>query len=611
MGPSYSSLYTCIAILACSGSFSAGRAANLRALPEYLRPDPFGQIVSTDRIPGAALENRITIETPRAAYASCQLTVDLPESGDYRLEIKPAAPRSGVQAELFREWFHFVPAAKQYYPDALVPVESPFTGSVPDPDNRIPKQTSQAFWIDFWIPSSVAPGDYTITAVLHSARHTSSLPIHIKVLKAVVPADDAVTMDHNSYGTSWFAPQYPKLCNRIGKNFFDSPEYFALIHAYHRMFYEHRGSFHQLGYGHAGKVGPDFAPELEGSGRNEHIANWNRYDLQYGPLLDGSAFTRTRRGPKPIPFVYLPINPEWPASFELWGEPGYQAEFVNVVSEMEHHFRQKGWTHTNFEMFFNQKKRYRGFNWDGDETRFPKDYSYFREYSRLLKLAVPADSPVRFVFRADVSWTMEKQWRELAGVVNFWVCGGGMFSWFPYAPQLLKGRGDIVWTYGGTPAVTDPSSRITLDVLRAWMQGVQGFVRWETTSPGPDPWFHFAGGTENLVYPGDRFGIVGPIASIRLKLERNAVQDIDLLEACARRGQANTVKAAAAQAFNKTVPDDWWTPRPALADTKPENWSNADIEDATRASPKFDKLLDAAAWQRLRRYIYQVAEEGK
>lgn len=604
----YSSLSICIAVLACCGRLS-GATANLVGLPEYLRPDPFGQIVPADRIPGAGPSNRIAIETPRAAYASCQLVVNLPAPANYQIEVKFARPDSGIQVELFREWFHFLPAVQQYYPDALVPIASPYRGSLPDPDNNIAKQTAQAFWLDIWVPSSTVPGDYTITAFLHSKRRTSSVPIHVKVLKAIVPPDNAVTMDHNSYGTSWFAAQYPNLCKRIGRNFFDSPEYFELIHAYHRIFYEHLGIFHQLGYGHAGKVGPDFAPELQGAGKNKHIANWNRYDMQFGPLLDGSAFAGTHRGPKPIPFVYLPINPEWPASFVFWGEPGYQQEFVNVISEMERHFRQKGWTHTNFEMFFNQKKRYRGFNWDGDETRFPKDYAYFRDYSRLLKLAVPAGSPVKFVFRADVSWTMERQWRDLAGIVNFWVCGGGMFNWFPYAPRMLKNRGDIVWTYGGTPAVTDPSSRITLDVLRAWMQGVEGFVRWETTSPGPDPWFHFAGGTENLVYPGDRFSIAGPIPSIRLKLERNAIQDIDLLDACARKGNVTRLKTGVAQAFNQTAPQDWWTPRPALADTNPENWSNADIEDATRVSPKFGKLLDSAAWQHLRNYIYQTAEE--
>ena len=76
---------------------------------------------------------------------------------------------------------------------------------------------------------------------------------------------------------------------------------------------------------------------------------------------------------------------------------------------MERHFREKGWTHTNFEVFFNHKKRYKGFPWDGDEVRFPKDLKYFFEYDRLLKKALPPNTPVHFVFRADVSWDMEEQ----------------------------------------------------------------------------------------------------------------------------------------------------------------------------------------------------------
>ena len=45
--------------------------------------------------------------------------------------------------------------------------------------------------------------------------------------------------------------------------------FFELIHAYHRVFYENRGVFHQLGYGHGGKVGPEFAPRLEGTGKQQ------------------------------------------------------------------------------------------------------------------------------------------------------------------------------------------------------------------------------------------------------------------------------------------------------------------------------------------------------
>jgi hypothetical protein len=581
---------------------------SLTVLPEYLRPDPFGGIVQPDRTARAAPLKQIVLASARAGYSSFHLVINLPKPSQYRLALSPFPAAAKIESTVYREWFHFMPASGHYFPDALIPIKLPYAADLPDAENRISKQTAQAFWVDLWVSPEAAPGDdYNASAILQSGGHTLSIPIRIKVLSVQVPDQDAVLIDHNTYGTSWLADQYPQLRNRIGADFFTSPEFFHLIHSYHRLFYENRGIMHQLGYGHGGKVGPEFAPRLEGWGKNKHIGDWTLFDRHYGPLLDGSAFAKTHREARPIPFAYLPINPEWPASFQAWGEPGYQREFVNVVSEMERHFREKGWTRTRFELFFNQKKRYKGFPWDGDEARFPADYAYAREYARMFKLAIPADSPVKFVFRADVSWTMERQWRDLAGVINFWVCGGGMFSWYPAAPQILTQRGDIVWTYGGTPPVTEPSSHITLDVLRPWIQNTGGFVRWLATAPGPDPWFHFEGGGETLVYPGDRFGIPEPIPSIRLKLERNAVQDLTLLNDLIRKNDSLQLRTGAVKAFNETKPDDWWTARPALANGNPLDWSNADIEDNTPVPPKFGKLLDSAAWARVRAYIFQIA----
>jgi hypothetical protein len=603
----YHSLLWPAAALAAA-SLCAG--ANLTALPEHLRSDPFGAIVEPDRTGGAVPTAEVVFESPRAAYVSCHLMVTVPQGGNYELELQPFLAASGIQAELYREWFHYLPTMKRYLPDALLPVRIPYRSQLPEPDNQIPKQTVQAFWLDVWVPGTAAPGVYQSTAILRSGGRTVRLPIKLRVLAPVVPPEDAIAIDHNSYGTSWLADQYPALAKRLGAKFFTSDEFFGLIHSYHRIFYEHRGVFHQLGYGHAGKVGPEFAPRLEGSGKRKHVADWTLFDRHYGPLLDGSAFAATHRGRRPIPFVYLPINPEWPASFLWWGEPGYEREFVNVVSEMERHFREKGWTATRFELFFNHKKRYKGFPWDGDEVRFVRDYSYFKEYARLWKQAVPADSPVKFVFRADVSWTMERQFKELAGIINFWVCGGGEFGWYDYVPKLLKDRGDIVWIYGGTPPVTEPVSNITTDVLRPWLWGIDGFVHWQTVAPGDDPWFHSDGGGEALVYPGDRFGIAAPIPSIRLKIQRNAVQDVTLLEFFRRTKSAEQLKADVARRFNDTALDEWRTPRPPMADRNPEDLSNADYEDAMPKNPKFT-ALDAAAWQRVHSYILELAREAQ
>ena len=43
---------------------------------------------------------------------------------------------------------------------------------------------------------------------------------------------------------------------------------------------------------------------------------------------------------------------------------------------------------------------------------------------------MPADTPVRFVHRADASWLMGSQFRELEGVIDFWSCSGGIITMY-------------------------------------------------------------------------------------------------------------------------------------------------------------------------------------
>ena len=585
--------------------------AELTVLPEYLRPNPFGGVVTVDNPPGRQVEpmsfderHPLELTSARGAYVSFHLVVRIMDGASYRLTFRLDDKSGKLEADLFREWFHLAESDRNYYPDALVPVSVPYASRMPDPDNRIEKQTSQPFWVDIWIPPEVQPGTYRGRAGLEIGRESSTLAFALKVLPAVVPAEDVVTVDHNSYGSSWLADHFPG--TKV-----PSDDSFRLMHRYHQIFYDHRGTYHQLGYGHGGRVIPEFAPVLTGSGRTRRIGSWDLYDRQYGPLLDGSAFKDSRRGPTPIPFVYLPINPEWPSSFLWWGEPGYEAEFASVLGEMERHFRDKGWIRTRFEMFFNHKKRYKAFPWDGDETRFPKDDKYFVEYGRLLRKSLPPDSPVKFVFRTDASWDMERQFKSLAGIINFWVCGGSLFSWYDYAPRMLKERGDIVWIYGGPPPATMVSSAITEHPLRVWLYGIDGWVHWQTVDPGRDPWFHFDGGGTVLAYPGARFGIDSPIPSLRLKIQRNCLQDLALLDSLKPKRKVEELKTEVARRYNGTTPSQWWTPRPPLADTPPYDWTNSSIDEATKAAVQIRPKLESRAWEGVHRFVLELAMEEK
>jgi hypothetical protein len=594
-----------IAMFLCAAAWVG--AAELQVRHEYLRTAPDGEIVAADRAAAGHLRPSALVGA-RLGYVSLQMIAKLNAPGDYALDLTPARD---LQVDVFREWYHALEGQKAYYPDALAPVRMPYRSRLPEEDNRIPGQKAQAFWVDVWIPGNARPGEYALEFRLTSAEGNARVTIPIRVLAATIPEEDVVAIDHNSYGSSWVGDLYERERKRAGEDFFRSDGFFKLIHAYHRIFYEHRAVFHQLGYGHAGKVGPEFAPAIEGSGRGKHVANWELFDRHYGPLFDGTAFRDARRGARPIPFAYLPINPEWPASYLWWGQPGYEAEFVNVVSEMEQHFRQKNWTGTRLEVFFNHKKRYMGFPWDGDEVRFSDDNRYFREYGRLLQKAIPKDSPVKFVFRADTSWDMERQSKDLAGIVSMWVCSGGILSWYPEAARAMKQRGDIVWFYSGPPAVTQASAKITEFPLQAWLWGIDGYVHWLAVSPGADPWFHFDGGGTALVYSGERFGLDEPIPGIRLKIQRNALQDLALLDSMKNTRPLAELRSEAARRFNGSRLEDWWNPRPPLTARPPSEWTNGEIDQAAAQTRRMLATTDAASWDNVHRFVMQLAEVVK
>lgn len=154
-------LSTWLLAVACAG-------ADLTAFPEHLRPDPFGAVVEADRVAGAAPLRAVTAETARGAYVSYHLVASVPEGGAYRLSVKPFPPESKIEADLFREWFHLMPASGKYWPDALIPVAGTYSSQMPEPDNRVPKQTAQAFWLDLWIPAATPAGTYETTAALEA-----------------------------------------------------------------------------------------------------------------------------------------------------------------------------------------------------------------------------------------------------------------------------------------------------------------------------------------------------------------------------------------------------------------------------------------------------------
>jgi hypothetical protein len=164
-------------------------AAELKTLPEFFRPDPFGGIVQSDR-DGAVWSNSIHMRGARGGYVSFHL-VAMGARGAYQLALDLPLP-----VDVYREWFHFTTRDKKYHPDALIPVQSPYRSQIPEPDNAVNGQTAQAFWVDVWIPGSAEPRVVKGSARLTSGGEVSVVPIEIL-------ADGSVSQNTGEAGSRW------------------------------------------------------------------------------------------------------------------------------------------------------------------------------------------------------------------------------------------------------------------------------------------------------------------------------------------------------------------------------------------------------------------------
>ncbi len=573
---------------------------SLSAFNEWTAHDPFGVVKAGDG-EAAALAEPVALRAARGGYVSLRVLVR--GEGEYRLA---ASAGGGLEVDLYRVWYHRMHceegASPEYFADALVPVRRSGNYRLPDPDNRIPGQKVQEFWLDVFVPPDVKPGKKRAGVRLTAGGAKVALAVRVEVLDALVPEEPCVVMDLNSYGSRSMPGTFPKTFGRAaGDKLADKT--IGMLHNYYRVCHEHRTLLHNLGYGHSGRIDPIYAPEMAGSGRDKRLKGFDLYDRHYGPLLDGSVFGTAgpgapppRRKASPIWGVYTPINPDWPADYVNWGERGYEAEFVNCVRELDGHLREKGWTQSRIEFFFNHKKRYRWYEWDGDEQKYAKDNACHAEMIRMWEAAT-ADSPVNWVYRADASWQMKLQFEELGGHRNFWVCGG-FIKWYPDEIREVLARGETVWWYGGFPPIGITTSAVLQNLWKTWARSLHGFCHWSGISPGKDPWFDSGGSATGVVYPGERFGIKGPIPSIRLKVMRNGIQDIDLLDAAARRsGKLDQVR----EDLIREIPIELWEKPPkAAVELPPEDWDSKNLAAEHEPLMEADKRLSPQWWSKVR-----------
>ena len=84
-----------------------------------------------------------------------------------------------------------------------------------------------------------------------------------------------------------------------------------------------------------------------------------------------------------------------------------------------------------------------------------------------------------------------------------------------------------------------------------------------------------------------------------------------MIDSFKARRPLDTLRQEVAHSYNNSAPDDWWNPRPALADVPSDQWLGSAIDEATQHTQKALKHPDASAWYNVHQFALKLAREAK
>lgn len=581
---------------------------------EFFRLDPFE---------GAALDGEkqapdappVRVSAVRGAVASFQLLVGPVGAGREALVgpgglTGPSEARiASTQYDVFVEWYHQLEG--KWFPDALVPQDL-VGGSTPALRKQmgLPAAAKFAgFWVDLHVPADARPGVYSGSIAVRSGSEVLSVPVVLDVAAAKLPADPTLDISMNNYVDS-ISSAYADVKGDPRR--FYSEKYRRIERGVFRCCHDHRSFLHYLPYTHAGYVHGDFAPPVAGEGPKKRVTDWSNFDRHFGPYFDGSAFKGTRRGAVPTKHWWMPLNVAWPADFLKFGSPGFDAEWRAVGSQIVDHFRKKGWTGTEFDLFHNQKQRFRFVPWDLEECRFLPDNDVHRYLRRLWEGVYDWKSarPVKFNYTLAPTWTYGIDIKtDLVEFTDIFITGTSGPRWWPEQTAKIRKQGCRVWACTHSGDILNGPRAAAFTPLAMWMRGIDGCMpSWLSMAGwGSGAWHQVPNrGANTYVYSGVELGSEETFPSLRFKVLRNAVQTVDLLETAAKKKGRAAVQAAAGKVIGFAT-RDWFQKPPAYVEKKlPKDWVDADFATEEPPSVGWDKI-SSNAWRGLNAVAARLA----
>ena len=433
------------------------------------------------------------------------------------------------------------------YPDALIPADLPDHGL----PVGIARHQVQGVWIDLEITPDTVPGIYRGSVTVRSdeqllARHE----LELEVYDFVLPGERHLRFrsgygDFGEYLNDHEQIGYSRVCGK------ESAEFRA-----------READLYQVAWAHRLAPTTHYSPpipEHSGSGAALTI-DWTTFDRRFAAYLDGSAFADQ----VPINSIALPVNlysrGGWPSGIrpETARTPAdVDGEAITTaVAQTVQHWRERGWPIVNSFVYL------------ADEPQ-PDRYEILDAACRAIRHG-DRDVPVTIPFYRQFGNHAAEIIDRFQGCVNMWDIAGDYMN-LP-ALQERQAAGDTVGFYQGSEPYQG-SEALDADGLAfitwpwiAWRYRLDTLFLYNMTE-----WTYFRVGKSNkpwrdlphdiwinplnqswqtnsqgvLLYPGDRIGYPGVIASIRLKQIRRGMQDYEYLWLLAQKGDRARADAIA------------------------------------------------------------------
>ncbi len=427
-----------------------------------------------------------------------------------------------------------------------------------------PTVRGQRYWpvlVEIQIPRDAAPGDY-LSAWAYGGR---SLPIRLTVWPHTLPDELGFDVSLNSYGRVY--EQY-----QVADGTSDAA--LAAENEVHRLAHRYRLTWAPLTYGQSGRVEWGAGPVV-GEGERPSC-DFATFDRRFGPLLSGDALAGLPRPGVPLRHIYLPFCEHWPTPMDQYawrptatGWPdllidhalhappieqafpaSYQARFREVARLTAQHFQERGWSRTQAQCYLNDKYDYRDPKQGGrgtswwllDEPMHRDDWLALRFFGRLFKDGVAAVAVRNLVVRADIS---RPQWQRdwLDGSIDLAVVGRAYAVHQRRTRAWLDRERVTAWTYASAHRPGASNLNAVAWCLSAYLAGADGVVPWNSIGGEAN---YVTPADTALILPGRRFGLAGPVASVRLKALREGQQEVERLRLLAgKRGWSRGQMAAA------------------------------------------------------------------